>query len=213
MQKSIAALKSELATIRTGRANAALLDHVRISYYGSEVPLSQVGNISVPEPRMLVIAPWEKSLLGDVGKAILKSDLGLTPSSDGEVVRIMLPELTEERRKELVKQVKAAGEMAKVAVRNIRRDANETLKGLKKDGDISEDDLFKAQDQVQKITDKPLKQGFLKKVISFVKQTIHTIMLPDPQIGWNFFAVRKAKQIRYIFAFGVAQGHFLDYLM
>jgi ribosome recycling factor len=154
MQKSIVALKSELATIRTGRANAALLDHVRVSYYGSEVPMSQVGNISVPEPRMLVIAPWEKSILGDITKAILKSDLGLTPSSDGEVVRIVLPELTEERRKELVKQVKAAGEMAKVAVRNIRRDANEDIKKQLKDDHLSEDDSKREHDRVQKITDK-----------------------------------------------------------
>ncbi len=153
MQKSIMALKSELATIRTGRANAALLDHVRVSYYGSEVPMSQIGNISVPEPRMLVIAPWEKSILGDVEKAILKSDLGLTPSSDGEVVRIILPELTEDRRKELVKQVKAAGEMAKVAVRNIRRDANEDIKRQLKVDHLSEDDSKREHDRVQKITD------------------------------------------------------------
>lgn len=153
MQKSITALKSELATIRTGRANSALLDHVRVSYYGSEVPLSQVGNISVPEPRMLVIAPWEKTILGDVEKAILKSDLGLTPSNDGEVVRIVLPELTEERRKELVKQVKAAGEMAKVAVRNIRRDANEDIKRQLKDDHLSEDDSKREHDRIQKITD------------------------------------------------------------
>ena len=153
MQKSIVALKSELATIRTGRANAALLDHVRVSYYGSEVPLSQVGSISVPEPRMLVIAPWEKAILGDVEKAILKSDLGLTPSSDGEVVRIILPELTEERRKELVKQVKAAGEMAKVSVRNIRRDANEDIKRQLKDDHLSEDESKREHDHIQKITD------------------------------------------------------------
>jgi len=154
MRKSIAALKSELATIRTGRANAALFDHVRVSYYGSEVPLSQVGSISVPEPRMLVISPWEKSILGDVEKAILKSDLGLTPSNDGEVVRIVLPELTEERRKELVKQVKAVGEMAKVSVRNIRRDANEDIKRQLKDDNLSEDESKREHDHVQKITDR-----------------------------------------------------------
>jgi len=153
MQKSILALKSELATIRTGRANAALLDHVRISYYGSEVPMSQVGNISVPEPRMLVITPWEKSILGDISKAIMKSDLGLTPSSDGEVVRIVLPELTEERRRELVKQVKATGEMAKVSVRNIRRDANEDIKKQLKDDNLSVDESKREHDRVQKITD------------------------------------------------------------
>jgi ribosome recycling factor len=154
MRKSIAALKSELATIRTGRANAALFDHVRVSYYGSEVPLSQVGSISVPEPRMLVISPWEKSILGDIEKAILKSDLGLTPSNDGEVVRIVLPELTEERRKELVKQVKAVGEMAKVSVRNIRRDANEDIKRQLRDDNLSEDESKREHDHVQKITDK-----------------------------------------------------------
>jgi ribosome recycling factor len=154
MRKSIVALKSELATIRTGRANAALFDHVRVSYYGSEVPLSQVGSISVPEPRMLVISPWEKSILGDVEKAILKSDLGLTPSNDGEVVRIVLPELTEERRKELVKQVKAVGEMAKVSVRNIRRDANEDIKRQLKDDNLSEDESKREHDHVQKITDR-----------------------------------------------------------
>jgi ribosome recycling factor len=147
------ALKSELATIRTGRANAALFDHVRVSYYGSEVPLSQVGSISVPEPRMLVISPWDKSILGDVEKAILKSDLGLTPSNDGEVVRIVLPELTEERRKELVKQVKAVGEMAKVSVRNIRRDVNEDIKNKLKDDNLSEDESKREHDHVQKITD------------------------------------------------------------
>lgn len=153
MEKSIAALKSELATIRTGRANAALLDQVRVSYYGSEVPVSQVGNISVPEPRMLVIAPWEKNIIGDIEKAIMKSDLGLTPTSDGEVVRIVLPELTEERRKELVKQVRAVGEKARVSIRNIRRDANDDVKKRVKDEGLSEDEAKRLQDKIQKITD------------------------------------------------------------
>ena len=153
MQKSVVALKSELATIRTGRANAALLDHVRVSYYGSDVPLSQVGNISVPEPRMLLITPWEKSILADIEKAILKSDLGLTPSNDGTVVRIVLPELTEERRKDLVKQVRAVGEKAKVSVRNIRRDVNEDIKKQQKEDGLSEDEVKREHDQVQKITD------------------------------------------------------------
>ena len=121
MEKSITALKSELATIRTGRANAALLDQVRVSYYGSEVPVSQVGTISVPEPRMLVISPWEKSMIGDIEKSIMKSDLGLNPTNDGEVVRVVLPELTEERRRDLVKQVRNAAEKGKVSIRNIRR--------------------------------------------------------------------------------------------
>ncbi len=154
MQKSIAALKSELATIRTGRANAALLDHITVPYYGSEVPVSQVGNISVPEPRMLMITPWEKSILGDLEKAILKSDLGLNPTSDGEVIRIVLPELTEDRRRDLVKQVKAVGEKAKVSVRNIRRDANDAVKKQVKDEGLSEDESKRLQENIQKVTDR-----------------------------------------------------------
>lgn len=154
MQKSIGALKSELASIRTGRANAALLDHVRVSYYGSEVPVSQVGNLSVPEPRMLMIAPWDKTQIAVIEKAIMKSDLGLTPTSDGEVVRIMLPELTEERRRDLVKQVKTVGEKAKVSIRNIRRDANDGVKHQVKDEGLPEDESKRLQDQVQKVTDK-----------------------------------------------------------
>jgi ribosome recycling factor len=154
MEKSIASLKSELATIRTGRANAALLDHVRVSYYGSDVPVSQIGNVSVPEPRMLLITPWEKTILGDLEKAILASDLGLNPSNDGEVIRIMLPELTEERRKDLVKQVKQVGEKAKVSVRNIRRDGNDEVKKRAKDESLSEDEVKRMQDEVQKITDR-----------------------------------------------------------
>jgi len=159
MEKSITSLKSELATIRTGRANAALLDHVRVSYYGSDVPLSQVGNISVPEPRMLVIAPWEKTIIGDIEKAIMKSDLGLTPTSDGEVVRIVLPELTEDRRKDLVKQVRASSEKAKVSMRNIRRDANDDVKKQVKDDGLSEDEGKRLQEKIQKITD-----GFITEV-------------------------------------------------
>ncbi|MDQ7000292.1 MAG: ribosome recycling factor [Mariprofundus sp.] len=154
MQKSIAALKSELATIRTGRANAALLDHVTVPYYGSEVPVSQIGSISVPEPRMLMISPWEKTILGDLEKAILKSDLGLNPSSDGEVIRIVLPELTEDRRRDLVKQVKAVGEKAKVSIRNIRRDANDAVKKQVKDEGLSEDESKRLQDRIQKMTDR-----------------------------------------------------------
>jgi len=153
MQKSITALKSELASIRTGRANSALLDHVRVNYYGSDVPVSQIGNISVPEPRMLMITPWEKSILGDLEKAILKSDLGLNPSNDGEVIRIVLPELTEDRRKDLVKQVKASGEKTKVSLRNVRRDANEQIKKQVKDDSLSEDESKRQQDEIQKITD------------------------------------------------------------
>jgi len=153
MTKAITALKSELASIRTGRANSALLDHVRVNYYGSDVPVSQIGNISVPEPRMLMIAPWEKTILGDLEKAILKSDLGLNPSNDGEVIRIILPELTEERRKDLVKQVKAAGEKTKISLRNVRRDANDQIKKQVKDDGLSEDESKRQQAEIQKITD------------------------------------------------------------
>ncbi|MDQ6953143.1 MAG: ribosome recycling factor [Mariprofundaceae bacterium] len=154
MEKTLASLKSELATIRTGRANAALLDHVRVSYYGSPVPLSQVGNISVPEARMLIIAPWEKNLLNDIEKAIQSSDLGLNPSNDGEVIRLILPELNEERRKEFVKQVKQVGEKARVSIRNIRRDANDDVKKSEKEDSLSEDEVKRMQDKVQKITDR-----------------------------------------------------------
>jgi len=154
MEKTIASLKSELATIRTGRANAALLDHVRVSYYGSDVPVSQIGNISVPEPRMLMIAPWEKTALADLEKAILASDLGLNPSNDGEVIRVILPELTEDRRKDLVKQVKQVGEKAKVSVRNIRRDANDDVKKQAKEDSLPEDETKRMQEQVQKVTDR-----------------------------------------------------------
>jgi len=150
MQKSIAALKTELATIRTGRANASLLDHVYVEYYGSDVPLSQVGNLAVPEPRMITVTPWEKTLLGAIEKAIQSSDLGLNPSNDGEIIRIILPELTEDRRKDLVKQVKQVGEKAKVSIRNIRRDANDEVK---RDDSLPEDESKRQQDRIQKITD------------------------------------------------------------
>jgi len=173
MEKSISSLKSELATIRTGRANAALLDHVRISYYGSEVPVSQIGNISVPEPRMLMISPWEKTILGDLEKAILKSDLGLTPSNDGDVVRIILPELTEDRRKDLVKQVKSVGEKAKVSVRNIRRDANDDVKKQVKDEGLPEDESKRLQDQIQKITDRFIAE--VDKVVEHKESDILTV--------------------------------------
>ena len=133
MSKTIGALKAELATIRTGRANAALLDQVRVPYYGSDVPVSQVGSISVPEPRMLMITPWEKSVLKDLEKALLSAGLGLNPSNDGEVIRLILPELTEDRRKEFVKQARGMSEKSKVSIRNLRRDANEGVKKQVKD--------------------------------------------------------------------------------
>ncbi|MBL1351797.1 MAG: ribosome recycling factor [Zetaproteobacteria bacterium] len=173
MEKTLASLKSELATIRTGRANAALLDHVRVSYYGSPVPLSQVGNISVPEARMLIIAPWEKNLLNDIEKAIQSSDLGLNPSNDGEVIRLILPELNEERRKEFVKQVKQVGEKARVSIRNIRRDANDDVKKSEKADSLSEDEVKRMQDKVQKITDRFIVE--VEKIIEHKEKDILTV--------------------------------------
>ncbi len=153
MDKSIAALKNELKRIRTGRASLSLLDGIRADYYGTPTPLNQMATLSVPESRLITIQPWDASVIKEIEKAILKSDLGLTPSNDGKIIRIAIPPLTEERRKELGKIVHNMSEDHKVALRNIRRDSNELLKELKKDGEISEDDAFKAQDRVQKITD------------------------------------------------------------
>ncbi|MBW1813015.1 MAG: ribosome recycling factor [Deltaproteobacteria bacterium] len=153
MDKSVASLKNELNKVRTGRASLSLLDGVKVDYYGTSTPLNQVASLSVPENRLITIQPWDISVIKDIEKAILKSDLGLTPSNDGKVIRITIPQLTEERRKELVKIVNKVSEDHKVAVRNIRRDSNELIKSFKKDGDVSEDDAFKAQEKVQKITD------------------------------------------------------------
>jgi ribosome recycling factor len=158
MGKTISALKSELKRIRTGRASLSLLDGIRPDYYGTPTPLNQMATLAVPESRLITIQPWDATVIKDIEKAILKSDLGLTPSSDGKIIRISIPPLTEERRKELVKVVHKICEEHKVAVRNIRRDSNELLKGFKKDGDISEDDAFKAQDEVQKITDEHIEK-------------------------------------------------------
>ena len=157
MGKSIDSLKNEFKKIRTGRASLSILDGIRVEYYGTPTPLNQMASLSIPESRLISIQPWDVSVIKDIEKAILKSDLGLTPSNDGKLIRISIPPLTEERRKELVKVIQKKSEEHRVAVRNIRRDSNELLKGLKKDGDISEDDAFKAQDQVQKITDKHIK--------------------------------------------------------
>ena len=153
MDKSVASLKNELNKVRTGRASLTLLDGVKVDYYGTSTPLNQVASLSVPENRLITIQPWDISVIKDIEKAILKSDLGLTPSNDGKIIRITIPQLTEERRKELVKIVNKISEDHKVAVRNIRRDSNELIKSFKKDGDVSEDDAFKAQEKVQKITD------------------------------------------------------------
>ena len=153
MDKSVASLKNELNKVRTGRASLTLLDGVKVDYYGTPTPLNQVASLSVPENRLITIQPWDISVIKDIEKAILKSDLGLTPSNDGKIIRITIPQLTEERRKELVKIVNKISEDHKVAVRNIRRDSNELIKSFKKDGDVSEDAAFKAQEKVQKITD------------------------------------------------------------
>ena len=152
MEKTIEALKHEFSTIRAGRANAQMLDKIRVDYYGTPTPINQVGSISVPEPRTLMINPWDKSAMKDIETAIRNSDLGLNPTNDGEVIRLNVPALTEERRKELCKQAKKASEEFKV------RDANDKLKKLEKEGEITEDDLKKAQDNVQKMTDKYTKE-------------------------------------------------------
>jgi len=153
MQKTIQALKKELTRVRTGRASLSLLDGIRADYYGTLTPLNQMASLSVPESRLITIQPWDTSMIKEIEKAILKSDLDLTPTSDGKIIRISIPPLTEERRKQLVKIVSKISEDFKITIRNIRRDSNDLLKSLKKDGDISEDNAFKAQEHIQEITD------------------------------------------------------------
>ena len=152
MQKTIHSLDSELGTIRAGRANPKVLDRIMVDYYGTPTPLQQVGNISVPEPRLIQIQPWEKKMIKEIEKAIQMSDLGINPTNDGAVVRLVFPELTEERRKELAKDVKKKGEAAKVAIRNIRRDGNDAFKKLK-GSEVSEDEIKDLEEELQKITD------------------------------------------------------------
>ncbi|KAB7708080.1 ribosome recycling factor [Bacillus aerolatus] len=171
MTKAIQAYTRELASIRAGRANASLLDRVTVDYYGAPTPINQLASVSVPEARLLVIQPYDKTAMGDIEKAILKSDLGLTPSNDGSVIRLAFPALTEERRKELVKLVKKEAEDAKVAIRNVRRDANEGLKKMEKSGDITEDDLRGFTDDVQKQTD-----NFISKIDDISKDKEKEIM-------------------------------------
>ncbi|GLB59316.1 ribosome recycling factor [Cytobacillus sp. NCCP-133] len=153
MTKAISAYSRELASIRAGKANASLLDRITVDYYGAPTPINQLAGVSVPEARLLIITPYDKSILGEIEKAVLKSDIGLNPSNDGSVIRLAIPQLTEERRKELVKVVKKESEEAKVAIRNVRRDANEDLKKLEKNGEITEDDLRGYSDDIQKLTD------------------------------------------------------------
>ena len=157
MEKSIDALLNEYASIRAGRANPHVLDKIKVDYYGTPTPIQQVGNISVPEARMILIQPWEKSLIRPIEKAIQTSELGINPSNDGSVIRLVFPELTEERRKELAKDVKKKGEAAKVAIRNIRRDGNDAFKKLKV-SDVSEDEIKNLEDELQKMTDKYVKE-------------------------------------------------------
>lgn len=158
MEGSVDAYKRELTKIRTGRASLALLDGVKVDAYGSMLPMDQVGTMTIPESSMIAIKPWDPQMIAPIEKALLSSDLGLTPANDGNVIRLTIPPLTEERRKELVKQVKKIGEEFKVAVRNARREANDTLKAQKKDKEISEDDMFRLQDEAQKATDIFVKQ-------------------------------------------------------
>lgn len=158
MQKSVESLKTELTKVRTGRAHPSLLEHIAVEYYGSEVPLSQVASIGVEDARTLTVTPWEKPMVQAIEKAIMNSDLGLNPNSAGTVIRIPMPQLTEERRRDLVKVVRHEAENGKIAIRNIRRDANSDFKSLEKEKEISEDDERRAQDSVQKLTDKYVKE-------------------------------------------------------
>jgi len=171
MQKSFDFLKEELASIRAGRANPHVLDKIKVDYYGTPTPIQQVGNVSVPEARIIQIAPWDKTLIKDIEKAIMTSELGITPSNDGAVIRLVFPELTEERRKDLVKEVKKKGEDGKVAIRNIRRDGNDAFKKLSKAEDISEDQIKQLEDQLQKITDK-----FIKDVDALIESKSKEIL-------------------------------------
>jgi ribosome recycling factor len=171
MERSLTALRKDLSRIRTGRASLALLDGIVVDYYGTPTPLSQLATLAVPESRLITIQPWDKSQLGLMEKAIQRSDLGLTPVNDGKIIRLAIPPLTEERRKELVKQVKKIGEETKIALRNIRREGNETLKSLEKTKKIAEDDLRRGQEQVQKITD-----GSTVKVDEILQAKEHELM-------------------------------------
>lgn len=173
MNKTIAVIKNELASMKAGRANSKMLDRIEAEYYGTMTPLSQLANISAPEPRVLLIQPWDKNSIKAIEKAILKSDLGINPSNDGSVVRLVVPELTEETRKNLVKTVKKTGEEGKVAIRSIRKECNDKLKNLKKETDLSEDEIKKAEDNIQKKTDSYIKE--IDKIIEFKEKEIMTV--------------------------------------
>ncbi|MGS0892386.1 ribosome recycling factor [Burkholderia stagnalis] len=173
MQRSIEAFKNDLAKIRTGRAHTGLLDHVQVDYYGSMVPISQVANLTLVDARTIGVQPWEKPMVAKVEKAIREADLGLNPATSGDLIRVPMPALTEERRRELTKVVKSEGETAKVAIRNLRRDANEALKKLVKDKEISEDDERRASDDVQKLTDKHVTE--IDKLVQSKEAEIMTV--------------------------------------
>lgn len=171
MSKTLAKLEDDLSTMKAGRANPSMLDRVQVEYYGSMCGISQVANVGVPEPRVLMITPWEKPVLKDIERAILKSDLGLNPTNDGSVIRLVIPELTEETRKDLVKKIKKLGEESKVAVRSIRRDSNDKIKALKKKDEITEDEVSQGETQIQKITD-----SFIKKIDAMIENKEKSIM-------------------------------------
>ena len=173
MEKTLNVLLDEFGSIRAGRANPHVLDKIKVDYYGTPTPIQQVGNVNVPEARMIVIQPWEKSLLKAIEKAILTSDLGINPTNDGNVIRLVFPELTEERRKDLAKDVKKKGDGAKVAVRNVRRDANEAFKKKEKAGEISEDDLKLGNEKIQKLTDKMIEK--IDKAVETKTKEIMTV--------------------------------------
>lgn len=172
MQKSVKSLEGELATIRAGRANPHILDKLAVDYYGSPTPIQQVANVSVPEARMIQIQPWEKKMLKEIEKAILVSDIGINPTNDGQVIRLVFPELTEDRRKEIAKDVKKKGEQAKVAVRNIRRDGNDACKKLK-GTEVSEDEIKDMEDELQKLTDKYIKE--VEKAVEAKTKDVMTV--------------------------------------
>ena len=173
MEKAVDFLVSDYAGIRAGRANPHVLDKIRVDYYGTPTPLQSVGNITVPEPRMIQIAPWEKSMIKEIEKAIMTSDLGINPNNDGSVIRLIFTELTEERRKEHVKDIKKKGEDAKVAIRNIRRDGNDALKKLGKSSEVSEDEVKDLEDKLQKVTDNYIKD--VDKLIEDKSKEIMTV--------------------------------------
>lgn len=173
MKKSVTAMDEEFATLRVGRANPRVLDRITVDYFGAETPLNQVGNISVPEPRMLQIAPWDASVIKNIEKALLASDIGITPSNDGKVIRLIFPELTEDRRKQLSKDAKKKGEDYKVAVRNIRRDGNEAIKKAEKAKEITEDDLKRLEKDIQTMTDKYVAE--LDKMVEAKSKEIMTV--------------------------------------